>query len=431
MELFAGKGRFKSSPHPVWRLDDGRRIEFGGVEKEVDVQKYQGRPHDLKAFDELTHFTEYQFRYLKGWNRSSRPNQRCRVIVGFNPPTSAEGDWVIRYFGPWLDKRHPRPAAPGELRWYAMIGGKEVEVRNGRPFWWHNEDGPDELVEPESRTFIRATVEDNPILLAAGYKRTLQALPEPLRSLYLGGRFDVTQLDHPWQVIPTAWVEAAMARWIKRPREQVVRELSDIGIDVARGGTDKTVCAPRCGEYIDELIVRPGRATPDGRAVIRDVLDVLGGAPKTVRIKIDATGIGSGPVDVAKMLGVSIIPMVAAARSGAMDKSRRLGFVNKRSEWLWKLREALDPSNGQDVELPPSRELLADLTAAHYELVARGVKIETKDEIRERIHRSPDLADAVCMAFGAMSNAIIQGPMIFVGGARDSLATIEPDRRLT
>lgn len=430
MEMFAGRGRFKASPHPVWRLDDGRRIEFGGVEKETDVQKYQGRPHDLKAFDELTHFTEYQFRYLKGWNRTTRPNQRCRVIAGFNPPTSAEGDWVIRYFGPWLDKRHPRPAAYGELRWYAMIGGKELEVRNGTPFWWRDEDGAEERIEPESRTFVRATVEDNPILLASGYKRTLQSLPEPLRSLYLQGRFDVAQLDHPWQVIPTAWVEAAMARWIKRPREQVVAELTDIGVDVARGGVDKTVYAPRCNEYIDDLVVRPGKATPDGRAVVRDILDLLGpGTPKTVRVKVDAVGVGSSPVDLGKMFGVNIIAMFAGAKSGALDKSRKLGFFNKRAEWIWRLREALDPASGEDIELPPSRSLLADLTAPRYELVARGVKIESKDDIKERIGRSPDEGEAVINAFGQASNVVIQGPMIFYGGMPDSLAH-EPDRRL-
>src|SRR6516164_1249778 len=430
MEMFTGFGRFKASPHPVWKLNDGRRIEFGGVEKETDVQKYQGRPHDLKAFDELTHFTEYQFRYLKGWNRTTRANQRCRVIAGFNPPTSAEGDWVIRYFGPWLDKRHPRPAANGELRWFAMLGGKEVEVRNGLPFWGR-EDGAEELIEPESRTFIRATIEDNPILLARGYKKTLQAFPDPLRSLYLKGAFDVAQLDHPWQVIPTAWVEAAQKRWTKRPRECVVRELTDIGVDVARGGADKTVYAPRCNEYIDELLVRPGRTTPDGKAVIRDVFDLLGqSCPKTVKVKIDAVGVGSSPVDLGRMFGVNVIAMFAGAKSGAFAKTGKLGFFNKRAEWIWRLREALDPASGQDIELPPGRSLLADLTAARYELVARGVKIEAKDEIRERIGRSPDEGEAVLYAFGEAQHVVIQGPMIFVGGQRDSMVPIEPDRRL-
>ena len=50
-----------------------------------------------------------------GWNRSSVPGQRCRVVVGSNPPTTAAGLWVILYWAPWLDPMHPYPAKPGEL----------------------------------------------------------------------------------------------------------------------------------------------------------------------------------------------------------------------------------------------------------------------------------------------------------------------------
>lgn len=421
MEMFAGKGSFKASPHPVWRLDDGRRIQFGGVERETDVQKWQGQPHDLKCFDELTAFSEYQFRYLKGWNRTSREGQRCRVIATFNPPTSAEGDWVIKYFAPWLDTRYPRPARDGELRWFAMLDGEEKEVRNGNLIRWPPDDSQrvldgeeQEDIQPESRTFIRARVEDNPVLMASGYRRALQALPEPLRSLMLKGDFSVAQADHPWQVIPTAWVEAAQKRWKKRPRERVVAELTEIGVDVARGGRDKSVYAARCNEYIDDLVLREGKATPDGQSVIRDIFEVLGGNPSpNVEIKIDAIAVGSSPVDLGKMFHLTIVPMFAGARSFARDKSKRLGFFNKRAEWIWLLREALDPNSGEEIELPPSRSLLADLTAPRWEHCPKGVKIEAKEDIKERIGRSPDEGEAVIYAFGKTSNAVVQGPMIF------------------
>jgi hypothetical protein len=45
-----------------------------------------------------------------------------------------EGEWVIRRWAPWLDQTHKDKAKPGELRWYAMVDGKEVERPNGRPF---------------------------------------------------------------------------------------------------------------------------------------------------------------------------------------------------------------------------------------------------------------------------------------------------------
>jgi hypothetical protein len=68
------------------------------------------------CFDEGTDFLYSQYRFIIGWNRSADEKQRCRVVVGSNPPTTAEGLWVIRHWSPWLDPMHPRPAHPGELR---------------------------------------------------------------------------------------------------------------------------------------------------------------------------------------------------------------------------------------------------------------------------------------------------------------------------
>jgi hypothetical protein len=79
-----------------WTRPEGRIIDLGGCKDPGDEQAYQGQPHDLIAFDELTQFLEHQFRFIVGWNRSTDPNQRCRVVAATNPPTSAEGEWVVR-----------------------------------------------------------------------------------------------------------------------------------------------------------------------------------------------------------------------------------------------------------------------------------------------------------------------------------------------
>src|SRR6202011_499342 len=123
----------------------------GGVQHEHDKANYQGRPHDFYGFDELSQFTESQVRFIVGWNRTTIQGQRCGGVGGGTPPMSAEGEWVIRYWAPWLDGQHPNPAEPGELRWFAVLEGKDVEVENGLPF-----DFQGELVEPRSRTFIPA-----------------------------------------------------------------------------------------------------------------------------------------------------------------------------------------------------------------------------------------------------------------------------------
>jgi hypothetical protein len=210
--LIGERGRLNENLY-VWRdLPGNRSIEFGAMKDADDWQKYKGRAHDLKAFDELPEFTELQYRSCIAWLRTAIPGQRVRVIGTGNPPTSAEGQWVIQYWGAWLDPHHPNPAKPGELRWYAVLDGKDVECPNGDPFLHHGE-----RIQPRSRTFIPARVEDNPYLMRTGYEQVLNSLPEPLRSQMRYGNFQATQSDDRWQVIPTAWVRLAQARW----RDQV------------------------------------------------------------------------------------------------------------------------------------------------------------------------------------------------------------------
>lgn len=391
-ELLSGHGRFNGQ-HQLWRLPDGRRLEFGATQMEQDKTKYQGRPHDLKGFDEITTFTESQFRFLIGWNRTDRPGQRSRVVCAGNPPTSAEGDWVIRFWAAWLDERHPNPAKPGELRWYASIKGEEVEVPDGTPF---AVDGEADLTTPLSRTFIPARVQDNPFYMASGYLANLQALPEPLRSQMLKGDFGVGQEDDPGQVIPTKWVIAAQARWTPTPPSQ----MDALGVDVARGGKDKTCITARHGAWFGHVMAYPGSSTPDGQAVAQLCRQAIptGLRPK---VKIDVIGVGSSPYDMAKLLQLDAAAMIGSGASEARDRSGKMGFVNRRAEWWWKLREALDPVAGEGLAIPPDRELLADLTAPRWEMAVRGIKVEAKPDIIKRIGRSPDRGESLLYAFSA------------------------------
>ena len=90
--------------------------------------------------------------------------------------------------------------------------------------------------------------------------------------------------------------------------------------------------------------------------------------------------------------------MCASGGSDARDKSEQLGFINLRAEWWWKLREALDPASGQDLAIPDDRELMVDLCTPRWKPSARGIQIESKDEIKKRIGRSPDKGDSLVYA---------------------------------
>ncbi|GKS73676.1 terminase [Acidovorax sp. SUPP950] len=395
-----------NSQSGLWRLPGDRVMELGSVKEADDWMKYQGRAHDLKGFDEITHFLESQFRTLIGWMRTDNPGVRQRVICAGNPPTSAEGEWVIRYWAPWLDPQHPNPAKPGELRWFVTDEqGKDMEVPGPEPVMVGKE-----LMKPKSRTFISADVDDNLFLQITGYKATLQALPEPLRSQMLHGDFMAGRTDPVWQLIPTDWVKAAQARWKEREAKGL---MTAIGFDPARGGIDKSCVARRHGQWFDQLVSAPGAVTKDGPTAAAFVAPLVRDGAV---IAVDSIGIGSSALDFINGLGLHVHPVVASAASTMMDKAGQLHFKNLRAEMYWRLREALDPTNPDPIALPPDLELLGDLTAVRYKVVTMGklaaIQMRSKDEIREVLGRSPDKGDAVAMTFVSSLPQPKRGPRV-------------------
>lgn len=376
-----------SSQKGAWRLPGGRLCEVGGLDNPGDENRWQGRPHDLIVLDEATELREHQARFVLGWNRTAKAGQRCRVLMTFNPPTTVEGRWVVAYFAPWLDPKHPNPAQPGELRWFAVLDGKEVEVPAGTPF---EHDG--DTIVPRSRTFIPSRIADNPFLMGTGYESVLQSLPEPLRSQMLYGDFNAGIEDDPWQVIPTAWVEAAQARW-KRPDK--LAPMDSLGVDVARGGRDNTILARRHAMWFDVPLTYPGKDTPDGPTVAGLAIAAL--RDKAV-IHLDVIGVGASPYDFLVKAEQQIVGVNVAEAARGTDKSGLLRFFNLRSELWWRMREALDPTNNTGIALPPDPRLLADLTAPTWSLSGATLKVASRDEIIAKIGRSPDYGSAYVLA---------------------------------
>lgn len=409
-EIITNKDGYNSQKG-FWRLpDSGAIVEFAGLDNPGDERRWQGRPHDLKAFDEATEMREAQVRFIMGWTRSNDPGVRPRAIMTFNPPTTAEGRWVIKFFGPWLDKKHPNPALPGELRWFTTKGeDQDYEVPDGRPFVFvEDENGkptddriydfdplayPEEkIIQPKSRTFIPARLTDNPYYMATGYMSTLQALPEPLRSQMLRGDFDAGIEDDPWQVIPTRWVEIAQARWTElNPKP----EMDSLGVDVARGGKDNTVISRRHGWWFDKLLTYPGTETPNGPTVAGLVIAAM---RDRAPIHIDVIGVGAAPYDFLNEAKQPVFGINVSEKTGGTDKSGRLSFPNQRSEQWWRMRELLDPEANNGIALPPDPRLLADLTAPKWKLQSSKIMVESREEIIDRIRRSPDFASAVILA---------------------------------
>ncbi len=158
----AAGGKSVMSPQPQWRFPSGAVIEFGHLQHDKDVHDYQSAQYQYMGFDELTHFTEAQYRYMLSRLRGDVP---VRVRSGSNP--GGEGhDWVYRRFAPWLNREPdyigPR-AAPGETMWY-------VNTENDGEVWVPR-DTPGAL----SRVFVPARLVDNPYVHAS-YADVLNSL---------------------------------------------------------------------------------------------------------------------------------------------------------------------------------------------------------------------------------------------------------------
>lgn len=406
VELFGSRDGYNGQDK-IWRMPT-RQVELCSVPNPGDERKYQGRPKDLLVLDEASNFLESQVRFLMGWVRSTKPGQRSQTLMTFNPPTNAEGRWIIKFFAPWIDKKFKgKKAKPGELRYVGVVPtesgvSRDVWVDDGRPFVIIDGEieydfnpadyKPEEIVTPQTRTFIPSRISDNPYLSGTGYLSVLQSMPEPLRSQMLFGDFEAGMEDSVWQVIPTAWVEAAMLRWKdKSPKP----EMDSMGVDVARGGRDNTVLSARHGNWYAKLVKMPGKSTPEGKQVVGAVVANLSDdAP----VHVDVVGVGASPYDLLVQGHYQTVGVNVGEKSTWHGKSGRLQFYNLRSELWWRMREQLDPDNDTGVALPPDQELLADLCAPEWKMDGKNIKVESREDIIDRIGRSPDFATAVILA---------------------------------
>ncbi len=147
--------KYNASDHfLIWKRTNSR-IQFGHCQSNEDVYRYQGAEFDFIGVDELTQFNEYTFKFLISRLRSSKPNLIPKFFAATNPGSIGHS-WVKRLF---IENRF----------------NKEEQEAN-----W----------QPEDFEFIPATIQDNKYI-DPGYVTRLKAMPEPQRSMYLHGNWDV------------------------------------------------------------------------------------------------------------------------------------------------------------------------------------------------------------------------------------------------
>ena len=143
----------------LWNFPSGAKIEFGFLERDADVYRYQGQAYSWIGFDEITHLpTEFPWNYLASRLRTTdseiTPYMRCTANPG---GVGAH----------WVKKRYIDPNEPNQ----SFLGADGL-----------------------TRKFIPARLEDNPYLAEDGrYEQMLKALPPTQRKQLLEGNWDVNE----------------------------------------------------------------------------------------------------------------------------------------------------------------------------------------------------------------------------------------------
>ena len=143
----------------MWNFPSGAKIEFGFLERDADVYRYQGQAYSWIGFDEITHLpTEFSWNYL-----ASRLRTTDSKIIPYMRCTANPGGVGAH----WVKKRYIDPCIPDT-----------------------SFEGADGL----TRKFIPARLEDNPYLAEDGrYEQMLKALPPTQRKQLLEGNWDVNE----------------------------------------------------------------------------------------------------------------------------------------------------------------------------------------------------------------------------------------------
>ena len=253
------------SPKPYWKFPSGAKVSFRQISRDQDVYDWQGTEICCLEFDELTHFTEFQFFYMLSRNRSTS-GVKPYVRATCNPDADS---WLANFISWWIDPNtgYAIPERSGQIRYMGRI--------NEQIFWgdsveevveYSREADPDMVLDAgdvKSVSFILSTIEDNQVLLKndPGYMANLKALSQVERERLLRGN---------WKI------KAARGLYFPRIKANLIEEVPDDVVSWVRAWDlaateDKKNTRPEDGAaYTAGVLI--GRRK-NGRFIIADVIN--------------------------------------------------------------------------------------------------------------------------------------------------------------
>lgn len=211
------------------------------------------------------------------------------------------------------------------------------------------------------------------------------------------GNFAQEEAD---SLIPLYWVELANKRYYDRISAGL-GPLTQLGVDVARMGGDKTVIAKRHNMTIAPLEKHGKMDTMQTTGIVTHHLSLNRALPCV----IDAIGVGAGVYDRTTEQypdNGNIVSFHPQEKTFFRDATDEWEFADVYSAAWWNLREMLDPDNPRRLPellaLPPDEDLPAELTKPKWKTLSSGkIFVQRKEDVKEELGRSPDSADACVM----------------------------------
>lgn len=207
-------------------------------------------------------------------------------------------------------------------------------------------------------------------------------------------------------LIPYEWVTLAQERWKEKKEEMgddwIPDEDLDLGVDVAGMGRDSSNLCYRYDNYVSGFQVHQSGGKADHMKVAGMTINGLHQSKKKSRALIDTIGEGAGVYSRLQELNIknAYSCKFSEGANGLSDKTGQYKFANMRAYLHWCVRDWLNPKNKTGAMLPPDDMLLEEATAIKWSFTSTGsILIEKKDDIKERLGRSPDKWDALCNTF--------------------------------
>lgn len=267
--------------------------------------------------------------------------------------------------------------------------GRFYDICSGGPAWSTKYGYEDWYVKPVSLDEMIAAGRIDPA--RAEQRRKQWGENSAIYRNHILGQF---AQDSELTVIKLEWVEAAMDRWETLHDADAFGPIDTVGMDIARGGGDKTIFALKSGNAIISIQEMDMHDTMP----IADHADKILERNPLAKAIIDVIGVGAGVFDRLRQLSRHVLAFNASEKATGTDRSEQLTFKNKRAQSWWLMREALDPAYGSEIALPPDDALKGELTTPQYDEKSGIVVVQSKAELRKQLGRSTDKADAVIMA---------------------------------